>query len=156
LGPAPDEQVRVCGVLQGDYLPLTTDTVVATVITRELCDAYPLLQLPPVPISCSHEHSAWPGTVSISAATLYAIIGDIYSSIARSGLTSLVLVNGHGGNYVHDRPVEAWHGLARHLSDPLAHLDDQRAMPPVSGSRPRRPSRRRPPAGRPEPDSRCP
>jgi creatinine amidohydrolase len=84
----------------GDYLPLITDTVVATVISQELCGAYPLVQLPPVTISCSHEHSAWPGTVSISAATLYAMIGDIYASIESSGLTSLVILNGHGGNYV--------------------------------------------------------
>ena len=50
----------------GDYLPLITDTVVATVIAQELASAYSLLQLPPVTISCSHEHSAWRGTVSIS------------------------------------------------------------------------------------------
>jgi creatinine amidohydrolase len=90
----------------GDYLPLITDTAVATVIAQELCDAYPLLQLPPVTISCSHEHSAWPGTVSISATTLYAMIGDIYSSIAGSGLTSLVVLNGHGGNYVLGNAVQ--------------------------------------------------
>lgn len=90
----------------GEYLPLITDTAVATVIAQELCDAYPLLQLPPITISCSHEHSAWPGTVSISAATLYAMIGDIYSSIANSGLTSLVVLNGHGGNYVLGNAVQ--------------------------------------------------
>ena len=55
----------------GDYLPLITDTVIATVVSRELASAYPLLQLPPVTISCSHEHSAWRGTVSISSSTLH-------------------------------------------------------------------------------------
>ena len=38
---------------------------------------YPLLQLPPVTISCSHEHSAWHGTVSISSSTLHSMINDI-------------------------------------------------------------------------------
>ncbi len=84
----------------GDYLPLTTDTVVASAIARELCSAYPLLQLPPVTISCSHEHSAWHGTVSISPSTLHWMVNDIYSSIANSGVTSLVILNCHGGNYV--------------------------------------------------------
>jgi creatinine amidohydrolase len=84
----------------GDYLPLITDTVVATVIAQELANTYSLLRLPPVTISCSHEHSAWAGTVSISATTLYSLIGDIYSSVTNSGLTSLVILNGHGGNYV--------------------------------------------------------
>jgi creatinine amidohydrolase len=83
----------------GDYLPLITDTVIAAVVSRELASAYPLLQLPPVTISCSHEHSAWRGTVSISSTTLHAIIDDIYRSITASGLTSLIVVNCHGGNY---------------------------------------------------------
>jgi creatinine amidohydrolase len=84
----------------GDYLPLITDTVVASAIARELSNAYPLLQLPPVTISCSHEHSAWRGTVSISSSTLHSMVNDIYSSLANSGLTSLVILNCHGGNYV--------------------------------------------------------
>jgi creatinine amidohydrolase len=46
------------------------------------------------------EHSAWAGTVSISASTLYSMISDIYSSIASSGLSALVILNGHGSNYV--------------------------------------------------------
>jgi creatinine amidohydrolase len=84
----------------GDYLPLITDTVIASVISRELASTYPLLQLPPVTISCSQEHSAWRGTVSISSSTLHSIVDDIYRSITDTGLTSLVIVNCHGGNYV--------------------------------------------------------
>ena len=83
----------------GSYLPLITDTVIAAVVARELASAYPLLQLPPVTISCSHEHSAWRGTVSISSSTLHAMVDDIYRSITDSGLASLVVVNCHGGNY---------------------------------------------------------
>ncbi len=56
----------------GDYLPLITDTVIASVISRELASAYPVFQLPPVTISCSHEHSAWRGTVSISSSILHS------------------------------------------------------------------------------------
>jgi creatinine amidohydrolase len=103
-----DEERRgaTCAVLpvgsfeqHGDYLPLITDTVIASVISRELASTYPLFQLPPVTISCSHEHSAWHGTVSISSSTLHAVIDDIYSSLTDSGLTSLVILNCHGGNY---------------------------------------------------------
>jgi creatinine amidohydrolase len=90
----------------GAFLPLVTDTVVACAIAEELAAAYPVLHLPPVTVSCSHEHAAWPGTVSISAVTLYAVVRDIAESLRNSGITSLVLINGHGGNYVLSNVVQ--------------------------------------------------
>ncbi|MEU3840375.1 creatininase family protein [Streptomyces sp. NPDC028635] len=84
----------------GPYLPLATDTLVACAIAREIAAAYPVQLLPPVTISCSHEHAGWPGTVSISAVTLHAVVRDIAASLRRSGVEALVVVNGHGGNYV--------------------------------------------------------
>ncbi|MGW3728057.1 creatininase family protein [Streptomyces sp. HC307] len=84
----------------GPFLPLATDTLVACAIAREIADAYPVHLLPPVTVSCSHEHAAWPGTVSISSVTLHAVVRDMAASLRRSGVEALVLVNGHGGNYV--------------------------------------------------------
>ncbi|MFE3031151.1 creatininase family protein [Streptomyces canus] len=84
----------------GAYLPLATDTLVACAVAREIAAAYPVHLLPPVTISCSHEHAAWPGTVSISAVTLHSVVQDIAASLRRSGVEALVVVNGHGGNYV--------------------------------------------------------
>ncbi|MGW3493867.1 creatininase family protein [Streptomyces sp. NPDC001020] len=100
----PYRQVAVLPVgsfeQHGPYLPLATDTLVACAIAREVAAAYPVHLLPPVTISCSHEHAAWPGTVSISSVTLHAVVRDIAASLRRSGVEALVLVNGHGGNYV--------------------------------------------------------
>lgn len=84
----------------GDHLPLATDTLVACIIANRLATTYNLLLLPPVTMSCSHEHADFAGTVSISSRTLIAIVDDVQSSLARSGIEHLVLVNGHGGNYV--------------------------------------------------------
>jgi creatinine amidohydrolase len=84
----------------GDYLPLSTDTLVACTIAGEIADGYDLMLLPPITISCSHEHADWPGTVSISARTLHSMITDIAASLPTSGVQRLLLVNGHGGNYV--------------------------------------------------------
>ncbi|MGC9441069.1 creatininase family protein [Streptomyces sp. WG5] len=84
----------------GPYLPLATDTLVACAVAREIAAAYPVHLLPPVTIGCSHEHADWPGTVSISSVTLYAVIRDIADSLRRSGVDALVVVNGHGGNHV--------------------------------------------------------
>lgn len=84
----------------GPFLPLATDTIIACAIAEEIAAAYPVRLLPPVTISCSHEHAAWPGTVSISARTLYSVVRDIADSLRVSGVPKLVVVNGHGGNYV--------------------------------------------------------
>ncbi|AZS83885.1 creatininase family protein [Streptomyces griseoviridis] len=84
----------------GPFLPLATDTLVACAVAREIAAAFPVHLLPPVTISCSHEHAGWPGTVSISAVTLHAVVSDIAASLRRSGVDALVVVNGHGGNYV--------------------------------------------------------
>jgi creatinine amidohydrolase len=101
-GVSPQVAVLPVGSFEqhGPYLPLATDTLVACAVAREIAAAYPVHLLPPVTVACSHEHAAWPGTVSISAVTLHAVVRDIADSLRRSGVDALVVVNGHGGNYV--------------------------------------------------------
>jgi creatinine amidohydrolase len=84
----------------GPHLPLVTDTVIACTVASALAASHPVRVLPPLTLSCSHEHAAWPGTVSISARTLHAVVTDVADSLRRSGTPNLVLVNGHGGNHV--------------------------------------------------------
>jgi creatinine amidohydrolase len=84
----------------GPHLPLTTDTLVACAIARAVAAAHGLLLLPPVTMSCSQEHAGWPGSVSIRSATLAAIVNDVAESLRRAGVERLVVINGHGGNYV--------------------------------------------------------
>jgi creatinine amidohydrolase len=112
---SPDERQRAALVAvlpvgsfeqHGDHLPLITDTLVAQLIASTVAEAYHLLLLPPLTISCSHEHAAFAGTVSLSARTLHAVITDIQASLQRAGVPKLVLVNGHGGNYVLSNAVQ--------------------------------------------------
>lgn len=84
----------------GRHLPNATDTIVACAIAEGITERYNLMLLPPVSIACSHEHSGFAGTVSISAVTLHQVVRDIQASLERQGVHKLVLVNGHGGNYV--------------------------------------------------------
>lgn len=100
----------------GPFLPLATDTLVACAVAREIAAAYPVHLLPPVTISCSHEHAAWPGTVSISSVTLHAVIRDIADSLRRSGVDALVVVNGHGGNYVLGNVVQESSARGEHIA----------------------------------------
>jgi creatinine amidohydrolase len=92
----------------GDYLPLITDTVVACAIVNEIAKSRPVMVLPPITVSCSHEHAAWRGTASISSQTLYRIVTEIADSVRRSGVEHLVVVNGHGGNYVLSNVVQEY------------------------------------------------
>jgi creatinine amidohydrolase len=57
-------------------------------------------------VSCSHEHSRWPGTVSITHHTLAYIVTDVAASLTGQGIDHLVIVNGHGGNYVLSNVVQ--------------------------------------------------
>jgi creatinine amidohydrolase len=90
----------------GDHLPLITDTVVACLIASRLSERYRLFLLPPVTISCSQEHEGFAGAVSLSARTLNAVVDDVYRSLRRNGMERLVVVNGHGGNYVLQNVVQ--------------------------------------------------
>lgn len=118
LGTTEEARGRTVAVLpvgsfeqHGPYLPLATDTLVASAIAAEIAAAHPeVLALPPITVSCSHEHAGWPGTVSISAATLYALVTDIAASLRRGGVAKMALINGHGGNYVLGNVVQEAHG----------------------------------------------
>lgn len=100
----------------GSHLPFTTDTAISCVIAQEIASAYDAFMLAPVAISCSHEHAAWRGTVSISARTLQAIIDDVYQSATASGFESLVIVNAHGGNYVLSNVIQEGTAQGRRIA----------------------------------------
>ena len=90
----------------GAFLPLITDTIVSCLIARRVSTDYGLFLLPPVTLSCSHEHSGFAGTVSVSASTLAAVVADVAESLRASGIDRLAVVNGHGGNYVLSNVVQ--------------------------------------------------
>lgn len=90
----------------GPHLPLATDTLIAIAISNAIAEVTSVRQLPPITIGCSHEHAAFPGTLSISAATLAAIVADVAASLRGQGIEHLIVVNGHGGNYVLSNVVQ--------------------------------------------------
>jgi creatinine amidohydrolase len=90
----------------GGHLPLSTDTLIAGAIARRIAEDYHLLLLPPVTLSCSHEHAGFAGSISVSPSTLRAVIRDVASSLSAAGVPNLVVVNAHGGNYVLSNVVQ--------------------------------------------------
>src|SRR3712207_6376850 len=99
---APDIAVLPVGSFEqhGGHLPLITDTAIACIIAKAVTDAHALFLLPPLTISCSHEHAGFAGTVSISASTLTRVIEDIVASLKAQGFGKLIIIRGHGRNYV--------------------------------------------------------
>lgn len=84
----------------GAHLPVTTDSLIACTIAERISEDHGLLLLPPVTFGCSHEHAGLGATVSIRARTLYDLVLDVAYSLRQAGVPQLVVVNGHGGNYV--------------------------------------------------------
>lgn len=98
----------------GPHLPVGTDGMIAEALARRLAEAIPgAYVLPLLPFSCSYEHAGFPGTVSLRATTLAAVISDLTESLAHSGIHRLILVNGHGGNHVLRNVVQEVNALGR-------------------------------------------
>lgn len=84
----------------GSHLPVGTDNIIASAFGERLAEALDACLLPCIGITCSIEHRQAPGTVYIKAETLAAVIKDIGEALQGSGYERLILVNGHGGNWI--------------------------------------------------------
>lgn len=86
----------------GPHLPVQTDTLLVTEVLNLTLSALPedvqAWALPAVSYGKSNEHTGFPGTFSLSAATLTAVLMDIAQGAAAAGFRRLAFINGHGGN----------------------------------------------------------
>src|SRR6516164_1742765 len=104
----------------GPHLPLGVDSFIADAYlarVRDLVPAgLPVTFLPVQRIGQSDEHVAYPGTLTLSGATVIRAWTEIGESVARAGVRKLVLVTSHGGN------VSAMEIVARDLRVRLGML----------------------------------
>lgn len=86
----------------GPHLPTITDTaLVNAVVDRALALVPPETELLRAPTQCygaSDHHLGFGGTLSLTTATLGAVLRDLVRSAALDGFTRVLIVNGHGGN----------------------------------------------------------
>ena len=85
----------------GPHLPLIVDAAIGVGVLgkalAKLDPSIPAYALPPLYYGKSNEHWHFPGTITLSAQTLLAILTEVAESIYRAGFRKLVLLNSHGG-----------------------------------------------------------
>jgi creatinine amidohydrolase len=86
----------------GPHLPLGVDAFIADAYLARVRALLPaelaVTFLPVQRIGQSDEHREFPGTLSLSAATVIRAWSDIGESLHRTGIRKLVMVTSHGGN----------------------------------------------------------
>jgi creatinine amidohydrolase len=86
----------------GPHLPLGVDSFIAEAYLKRvhalIPAGLPVTFLPLQKIGQSDEHVEFPGTLTLSAATVIRVWTEIGESIYRAGIRKLVLVTSHGGN----------------------------------------------------------
>lgn len=81
----------------GPHLPLSTDTIQACEVARKAAFKVPLFVAPPIHYGNCRSSCMHPGTLSITTATLKALIFDIVTSLRMHGLRNFILLTGHAG-----------------------------------------------------------
>ncbi len=82
----------------GSFLPLNTDTIIAEEVAKRICKKLEIMCLPPLEYSLSEEHFGFFGTVSLTEETFKKCIIEIFDSLKRFGIESLLIFSWHGGN----------------------------------------------------------
>ena len=82
------------------HLPLGQDWLMVQEVARRIAQKLDAYLLPALPFGNSQEHQDFKGTIWLQPATLAQVVKDIVASLQYHGFRKVVLVNGHGGNWV--------------------------------------------------------
>jgi creatinine amidohydrolase len=83
---------------QHAYLSMLTDIKIPLALAEAASQETGVLVAPPLNFGVSPYFLAYPGTLSLRAATLCAAVEDIVRSAYGHGFKRMLVVNGHGGN----------------------------------------------------------
>ena len=101
---AVEEVQGVClvplGVLEkhGDHLPLGTDVLAAREFARRAVEIEPAIIFPPYYFGQIFEGKPFPGTITTRHELMIDLLDNMCDEIARNGMKTIILLNGHGGN----------------------------------------------------------
>jgi creatinine amidohydrolase len=83
---------------QHAFLSLSTDSILAERVAIEAAESIKVAVFPVVAYGLTPYFMAYPGTITLSESTYFALLSDILKSLKQHGFKRIVIVNGHGGN----------------------------------------------------------
>ena len=81
----------------GPHLPVSTDALIAEHVAKKVAPLVGAVVLPAIVYGVSFEHRPL-FNVSVRKGTLTATVSDVCASLAASGFTQIIILNGHHGN----------------------------------------------------------
>ncbi|HEU5422815.1 MAG TPA: creatininase family protein [Nitrolancea sp.] len=97
----------------GRHLPVDVDLANCWEVARGVSANTGVPLIPPLPYGDSGFWRGWPGTLSLSAESFIAVVGDVCAGLYESGIRKILLLNGHLGNVpalrIASRKVQARH-----------------------------------------------
>src|SRR5919198_1843555 len=104
----PDTAVIAIGAIEqhGPHLPVGTDFLWIQELSRRVADGLGAYWVPALPFSMSECHGPTAGTLWLRPETLAEVVRDLVTSLEAQGIHRIVLLNGHGGNFVLEPVVQ--------------------------------------------------
>lgn len=103
-------QIAVFGIgaieQHGRHLPVATDWNQVREISRRVAEALDGFLIPAIPYSMSECHGLMPGTAWLKPSTLSAVLRDVARAVREMGIPTLLVLNGHGGNFVLEPTIQ--------------------------------------------------
>jgi creatinine amidohydrolase len=90
----------------GPHLPVGTDFLWIQELSRRVAEGLDAYWVPALPFSMSECHGPTAGTVWLQPETLAEVIRDLVTFLGAQGIHRVVLLNGHGGNFVLETVVQ--------------------------------------------------
>ena len=98
----PDIAVFGIGAIEQHsvHLPVGTDWLGISDDTRRVAEKLDAFLVPSLPFSMSQCHGPMAGTIWLKPQTLAAVVRDTVMSLYAQGFRRVLILNGHGGNFV--------------------------------------------------------